>query len=267
MPSLPLFPTRSPVRMPGLSLIVITKNEAPRIARCLSSVPFASQVVVVDSGSTDGTPDIARALGATVVVTPDWPGFGPQKNRALDLATQPWVLSLDADEYLSPQLQADIEAVLHAPQFEVYDFPRLSSYCGQFMRHSGWYPDPVTRLFRRGAARFTEDLIHERLEARAPVGRLQGVLMHESFTSMEDVLAKVNSYSTAGAQKLARAGKRMRLRQAVLKGLWAFFRSYVLRRGFLDGRRGFLLAVSNAEGTYYRCVKLWLMGQAEKTLR
>lgn len=245
----------------GLSLIVITKNESRKIARCLSSVPFAQQIVVVDSGSTDGTREIAESLGAEVIQTPDWPGFGPQKNRALDLAQASWVLSLDADEFLSPQLQAEIEAVLKAPQFDVYEFPRLSSYCGQFMRHSGWYPDHVLRLFRRGQARFSDEVVHERLIAQGRVGRLRSPLMHESFDRIEDVLSKLNSYSSAGAQKLAAAGQTASLRKAVFRGCWAFFRTYILRRGFLDGRRGFLLAVSNAEGTYYRYVKLWLLGQ------
>lgn len=247
--------------MQSLTLIVITKNEEGQIARCLNSVPFANQKVVVDSGSSDRTVEIARGLGAQVVQTSDWPGFGPQKNRALEWARGDWVLSLDADEYLSAPLQEEIRQVLESTDSDAFRFPRRSSYCGQFMRHSGWYPDYVTRLFRRGNARFSEDVVHEQLIVNGRMGTLRHDLMHESFKTLEDVLSKLNAYSSAGAEKMYRSGRRGSLTQAVVRGLWAFFRTYVLRLGFLDGRRGFLLAVSNAEGTYYRYLKLWLMGR------
>lgn len=247
--------------MQSLTLIVITKNEEGQIARCLNSVPFANQKVVVDSGSSDRTVEIAKGLGAQVVQTSDWPGFGPQKNRALEWARGDWVLSLDADEYLSAPLQEEIRQVLESADSDAFRFPRRSSYCGQFMRHSGWYPDYVTRLFRRGKARFSEDVVHEQLIVNGRMATLRHDLMHESFKTLEDVLSKLNAYSSAGAEKMYRSGRRGSLTQAVVRGLWAFFRTYVLRLGLLDGRRGFLLAVSNAEGTYYRYLKLWLMDQ------
>jgi glycosyltransferase involved in cell wall biosynthesis len=249
--------------MQSLTLIVITKNEAANIERCLKSVPFASQIVVVDSGSTDGTVEIASRLGAEVIRTPDWPGFGPQKNRALDRATCDWVLSLDADEYLSEGLQREIYAALSTSRDQAFRFPRSSSYCGRFIKHSGWYPDYVTRLFKLGVARFSDDIVHEQLVVDGSVATLHADLMHESFKAVEDVLSKLNAYSTAGAIKMRNAGRRSSLAQAVLRGCWAFLRTYVFRLGFLDGSRGFLLAVSNAEGTYYRYVKLWLMGQSQ----
>jgi glycosyltransferase involved in cell wall biosynthesis len=219
--------------MNSLTLIVITKNEAGNIERCLASVPFAHQKVVVDSGSSDSTVEIASRVGAEVVQTVDWPGFGPQKN--------------------------EICLVLASSEFKAFRLPRSSSYCGQFMRHSGWAPDYVTRLFRRDCARFSDDVVHEQLIVTGKVGTLRAKLMHESFKTVEDVLYKLNAYSTAGARKMHQAGQRASLSQAVLKGCWAFLRTYVFRLGFLDGRKGFLLAVSNAEGTYYRYVKLWLM--------
>ena len=157
--------------MASLSVTVITHNEAHNIEACLRSVSFADQLVVLDSGSTDDTVQIARSLGAEVSVSPDWPGFGIQKNRALALATSEWVLSLDADERVTPELQVEILACLKSPAFDVYSFPRLSSYCGQYMRHSGWYPDRVTRLFRRTAARFSDDLVHEKVVSQAPEGQ------------------------------------------------------------------------------------------------
>ena len=243
----------------SLSVIVITHNESARLRACLESVAFADEVVVVDNGSTDDTVAIARAMGARVSQTPDWPGFGPQKNRALDLATRDWVLSVDADERVTPGLREQIQAAIGAQQFDAYTVNRRSSYCGQYMAHSGWYPDRLLRLFRRGAGRFSDALVHESLEVKGPVGQLEGELLHESYSSFEAVLDKMNRYSSAGAQALHRKGVKGSLGKALGHGLWAFLRTYVVKRGFLDGRLGLALAVSNAEGTYYRYLKLWLL--------
>jgi len=249
-----------------LSVIIITKNEAAMIARCLRSVAWADEIIVVDSNSSDATADICRAAGAKVHSFNDWPGFGKQKNRALDLATGDWVLSLDADETVTPELRVEIEsAVNNAGDKVAFKIPRLSSYCGRDIRHSGWRPDYVTRLFKRGSARFSDDLVHERLIVDGGTGSLTQDLLHEAFTDLEEVLAKMNRYSTASAQMLQQNGHRSSLATAVLHGAWAFVRTYVLQAGFLDGREGFMLAVSNAEGTYYRYVKLMLLG--EKNIR
>jgi glycosyltransferase involved in cell wall biosynthesis len=248
-----------------LSVIVITRNEEAVIRRCLESVAWADEIVVVDSGSSDRTGEICRALGAKVTERSDWPGFGPQKNRALDLATGDWVLSIDADEWLTPELAAEIRAAVAAPGgHAAFSLPRLSSYCGREIRHSGWWPDDVVRLFRRGAARFSDDLVHERLRVEGAVGRLREPLRHEAFRSLEQVLDKVNAYSSAGAENLRRQGRRGSLAAAILHGLAAFLRTYVVRRGFLDGREGFMLAVSNAEGAYYRYLKLALLDERER---
>lgn len=245
---------------PELSAIVITRNEEARIGACLAALSFAGEIVVVDNASSDRTVDIARAAGARVHHAPDWPGFGPQKNRALALATKPWVLSIDADECVTPELRDEIVAVLRAAAApDAWDLPRRSSYCGQYMAHSGWYPDRVTRLFRRGTARFSDDVVHERLLTQGPVGHLRHHLLHASFDDLSSVLQKLDRYSTAGAQRALEQGKRGSVGRAVAHGLWAFLRTYVLQRGFLDGRMGFVLAVSNAEGTYYRYLKLWLL--------
>lgn len=253
--------------MTTLAVIVITKNEARNIAACLQSVRFADQIVVLDSESTDGTAELAKSMGAELSQSADWPGFGIQKNRALALANCDWVLSIDADERITPELQAEIKALLDKPQFDVYSFPRLSSYCGQYMRHSGWYPDRITRLFKRGSASFSNDLVHEKLVTHRAVGHLKAHLLHESFNDFEAVLDKANRYSTAGAQHLLQQGKKASIRQALGHGLWAFVRTYVFRLGFLDGRMGLLLAISNAEGTYYRYLKVWLMSQPNSKSR
>jgi glycosyltransferase involved in cell wall biosynthesis len=246
---------------PLLSVIVITRNEVARLRRCLESVPFADEIVVVDSGSTDGTQALARELGARVIETADWPGFGLQKNRALAAATGRWVLSLDADEWLEPALAASIRQTIRAEVAtapRIWGMSRLSSFCGQWMRHSGWYPDRVVRLFERGQARFSDDLVHERLLTEGPVGQLQGDLLHESMPRLDMALDKMNRYSSGRARDLRQRGRRGGLGRAIGHGLWAFVRTWVLRRGFLDGRLGFVLAVHNAEASYYRYLKMWL---------
>jgi glycosyltransferase involved in cell wall biosynthesis len=246
--------------MPTLSIIIVAKNEAANIAECVRSARFADEVVVLDSGSTDGTPDLARGEGARVIET-DWPGFGPQKNRAIDAATGEWFFSLDADERITPELADEIRAAIAREGIDGYRVPRSSMYCGRFMKHGGWSPDHVWRLARRGRARFSDDFLHEHLKVAGATGTLRQPIVHYSFRTMESVLEKVNRYSTAGTRDLAARGRKGSLGRAVAHGLWAFLRTYVFRLCFLDGRWGFLLAVSNAEGTYYRYVKLWLLQQ------
>ena len=243
-----------------VSAIVITKNAAHTVRRCLESLAWADEIVVVDSGSTDSTPDICREFGAVVHETADWPGYGPQKNRALALARGEWVLSLDADEWVPPQLRAEIERTLAAPAARAaYAIPRRSSFCGRFMRHSGWWPDYVVRLFRRDAARFSDDAAHERLIVSGDTGKLRQPLMHQAIDDLDQMLAKMNAYSSSTARMLHERGRRASLATALLHGWWAFMRTYFLRLGFLDGREGFMLAVANAEGSYYRYLKLMLL--------
>jgi len=248
-----------------LSVIIITKNEEAGVRRCLESVAWADQVVVLDSGSTDRTVAICHELGAQVHESPDWPGFGAQKNRALASATGDWILSLDADEWVSPELRTAIEHSVAAPGGMVaFMMPRRSSFCGRVMRHSGWWPDYVIRLFRRASARFSDDLVHERLIVDGLVGRLSTPLLHEAVPDLEAMMNKTNSYSTASALMLHGQGRRGSLAMAVLRGLWTFLRTYIFRLGFLDGREGFILAVANAEGSYYRYLKLMLLSERDR---
>ena len=267
-------PSEPSIESPGkvsLSVIVITRNEVHRLADCLASVSFADERIVVDHGSQDGTAELARSLGARVLQTDDWPGFGPQKNRALDLATGRWVLSLDADERVTPELAGSIQRVIRSDRSGGsgthggaigYRLSRLSSFCGQWMRHGDWYPDRVTRLFRRGHGRFTEDRVHERLHIEGPVEQLEGNLLHLTMSDLTDALDKLNRYSAGRALDMQKQGRRGGLASAIGHGLWAFVRSYGLKRGFLDGRLGFVLAVYVAESTYYRYLKLGMLPPA-----
>lgn len=247
--------------MPTLGIAIITKNAAVHLDACLAAVAWADRIVLLDSGSTDNTLEIAARHGAQIHTTPDWPGFGPQKNRCVDLLDTDWILALDADEILSLELGEEIRNTIRQPAADVYALPRLSNYCGRWMYHSGWYPDFVPRLFKRGSARYSDDLVHERLISSAKATPLTQLLLHYSFDDLAQVLAKVNSYSSAGAQQRLQRGERSGLLKAIGKGLWTFIRSYFLKRGFLDGREGFILAVSNAEGAYYRYLKLMYLGE------
>jgi glycosyltransferase involved in cell wall biosynthesis len=248
----------------GLSVVIITKNELRHIAACLESVRFADEIIVLDSGSTDGTVEIARQHGASVHQSEDWPGFGPQKNRVLDLATQPWVLAIDADEQVTAALREEIIQVLQSPEYDAYEISRLSEFCGKPIRHSGWFPDYVLRLFRRGVGRFNDVPVHERFEATAPVGRLKNYFLHFPFENLDMVAAKINRYSTTAAVAMAKKGKRVGLFGVVGHCIWTFFRIYILRRGFLDGRYGFVLAVTAAFGSFLRYAKLMFINRAER---
>lgn len=245
-----------------LSVIVITKNESERIDACLASVDFADEWIVVDAGSNDDTVERARRCGARVVVTTDWPGFGVQKQRALDLATGTWVLSLDADECVTPELAANIRAALGAKPGEAggtpvgYALARLSQMSGRWIRHGDWYPDRVLRLFRRDQGRFSTDRVHERVIVDGPVGRLAGDLHHFTMPTFDAALEKMNRYSSGGAADRVAAGGRGGLAAAIGHAAWAFARSYLVRRGFLDGAAGFIVAVYIAEGTWWRYLKM-----------
>ena len=248
-----------------VSAIIITKNAESTIRRCLESVAWTDEIVVVDSGSTDRTLDICRELGAKLHQTPDWPGHGPQKNRALDRATREWVVALDSDEWLTPELRAEVERAMADPRGKAaFAIPRRSSFCGRSMRHSGWWPDYVVRLFRRDSARFSEDHTHDRLIVNGATGRLRQPIMHEAIVDLEQMIIKMNMYSTSAAQMKLHEGRKASLFTALFHGGWAFFRTYFLRLGFLDGREGLMLAVANAEGSYYRYLKLMLLGERKR---
>lgn len=237
-----------------LSAAIITKNEAHRIERCLQSVAFADQIVVVDCGSTDETVAVAQRLGAEVHVTADWPGFGIQKNRALGNCRYPWVFSIDADEEVSAALRQSVQTIVDSPDEPAangYWINRSSRFCGQTIRFGLWRNDRVLRLFRREGGRFTDDLVHERVVCSEPLGHLSGILLHDSVDSIEDAREKTYRYARAGAIQLRARGKGGAF-SAWTHAIWSFVRGYLLRFGFLDGRNGLILACLTAQGTYWR---------------
>ena len=236
--------------MPRLSLIVITKNEAAKIARCIGSVTGADEIVVVDNRSTDRTAEIARAHGARVIDAPDWPGFGAQKQRALDAATGHWVLSLDADEWIEPPLmQLIASTIARDDALDAYETPRRSRFCGVIVNHCGWSPDYVTRLFRRERGRFSGHIVHEHIVIDGRIGRLPDSIEHDSIDSWTDANEKIIRYSDAAAAQMAKQGKRSSPLKATLRGWSAFLKTYVLRAGFLDGRTGWDVAQYNRRYT------------------
>ncbi len=241
--------------MPTLTVIIVARNERLNIRDCVRSASFADEVIVLDSGSTDSTAELAHEAGARVVVT-DWPGYGPQQNRGIDLARGDWVFSLDADERIDSELAAAIRAAIASEQHSGYDVPRRSLFITRFLRHSGWWPDRTRRLVRRGKGRFSTHEIHANLEIDGSVGHLQPPLIHYSYRDLTSVLDKMNRYSSGSARDLAASGKRGSLTSAIAHGLWAFIRTYIFRLGVLDGAEGFMVAVVNAETSYYKHLKL-----------
>ncbi|MFT0534092.1 glycosyltransferase family 2 protein [Castellaniella hirudinis] len=241
-----------------LSVIIITKNEAAHIGACLDSLAFADEIIVLDSGSTDATGEIVRQRGAGWHQRADWPGFGPQKNRALALATGDWVLSVDADERVTPELAAQIRQAIQNPAAaDAYRMARLSNFCGRWIRHSGWWPDYVVRLFRRQAGRFTEAAVHESVQVRGRTGTLAGHFLHYPYASFEVFIDKINRYSSEAARAAYDRGRRTSVLGPFGHGFWTFFRHYALRRGVLDGWQGLILAGMAGTGSFYRYAKLY----------
>lgn len=242
-----------------LSVIIITLNEQENIRPCLESVKWADEIVVVDGGSEDATVEICHEFGATVIVNRNWKGFGYQKNLALQHANGDWILSLDADERVTDRLRQLIDDTLCNPDAEGYALPRQAYFLGTPMRHGGWWPDYVVRLFRRDSGQFSNAVVHETVQINGRSKKLNEPLIHFSYVSLEQLLEKINRYSSDGALQAKLKQKRGGLSKALFRGVWAFFRAYCLRLGCLDGGAGLIAAISKAEETYYRYLKLSLL--------
>ncbi len=227
---------------PTIGVLIITHNEEENIARCLDSVAFADAVVVVDSESTDRTVEIARSLRASVHIQP-WLGYSEQKQHALGLLATEWVIWLDADEELSPELADEIRRKLSGdPDVDGFLVPRMANYLGRWIRHSGWYPDPKLRIFRRSRGCFDGRLVHEGVVVDGPVGRLTSSLYHYPYRDVAHHREKVERYARLAAEQIRREGRSVSWIDELLRPVIRFVRIFVLRLGFLDGRPGFLAA-------------------------
>lgn len=247
----------------SLSVVMIAKNEAELLSECLQSVAWADEIIVLDSGSTDGSVALAESLGAKVFTHTDWQGFGKQRQKAQSYATQDYVLMIDADERVTPELRHSIEQVLaNADDNVVYSLGRRNMFLGRFMRHSGWYPDRVNRLYANQRYRYNDDLVHESLNTGgAKVVPLQGDLLHLTCRDFFAFQRKQLHYAEQWAIQRHQAGKRCGYLSILTHTLGAFCKTWLLRAGFLDGKQGLLLAVVNAQYTFNKYAALWALGR------
>jgi len=246
----------------SLSVVIITSNEEANLARTLASVTWADEIIVVDSGSTDRTREVAESFHARFFVE-SWKGFAAQKNSALERATGDWVLSLDADEEVEPALADEIRTLLAAnPSVAGFWIPRKNFFLGRWIKRGGFYPDPKLRLFRRGSGAFEERLVHEDARIDGATASLRGHLLHHAYLTLEDYLEHMNRYSSLGAQMAAEKRPRgFSFIDIVVRPKLTFFYSYVLRLGFLDGREGLLLHLYHATYVSWKYAKAWEMSR------
>ncbi len=251
--------------MSKLSLVIITLNEEKCIERCISSVPFASEVIVVDSGSTDRTVQIAESLGAKVYKN-EWKGYGAQKCFAAQLVTGDWVLSLDADEWLSPELQVEIQELIKRCKTGVFAMPRLSYYLAKPIRHGGWFPDWQIRLYSKGVASWDpNESIHESLKTEHMINKTSSVLYHEPFESIKEQVDVNFVYAGLLAEKKFKSGKRIKCPCVIpIKTVFKFFENYIIKRGFMDRFPGFVIAWNSAQSYMIQLYHIYIMTKEER---
>ena len=240
-----------------LSVAIITKNEEENIRSCLQSISFAGQVVLVDSGSTDKTPEIAAEFGCEIY-SEEWRGFGPQKQSAVEKCRLPWILVLDADERVPPQTAEIIKKIVTDPQIPEagFSFPRKNYFQGRWIKHAGWWPDRVIRLFRKESGLITSATVHEAVEVEGVVGALAFPIEHFTESSLAKILQKIDKYSTLGAEEAFKDGKHSSAFSAFMRAFFTFNQDYFLRLGILDGRQGLTLAVTDAVNKFFKYAKL-----------
>jgi glycosyltransferase involved in cell wall biosynthesis len=240
-----------------LSAVIITFNEERKLLPAIESVSFCSEVVVIDSGSTDRTREIAEGAGARVILNAPWPGFSVQRNFAIDAAQHDWILAVDADERISPALRAEIEAErAHGFRFDAYRIPRVAFYLGRWIRATDWYPDTQIRLFHRRRARWGGSLIHESVQAAGPVGRLHADMEHYPYDDVSEHVRKINSYTTLWAQDAYTSARRTNVFAVAFLPAWTFFRNYIVRGGILLGRAGLTISLLNSFYVFLKRAKL-----------
>ena len=251
--------------MPLVSVYIIAYNEAEKVRATIESARWADEIIVVDSHSTDGTADIATSMGARVVQV-EFKGFGNLRNSALAACSHDWIFSLDADERCTPEAATEIRSIVNDPAaLDVYWTPRRNFFMGKWIRHSGWYPNyRQPQLFRKGSMRYDQKPVHEGYELLSdkPMGHMKNAIWQFPFKNMAEVMHKANRYSSLGAEKIRH--KKITMWSALLHAKWAFWKHYLFKLGFLDGWAGFVIALGNFEGTFYRYVKALEMQNAEQ---
>lgn len=247
-------------------MIIICQNEEDRIRRCLESVRWADEIIVVDSGSTDKTAEIVAEYTDKIFFNTDWPGFGSQKRCAENKASNDWVLSIDADEVVSTELGDEIlKAMQTADVQTVYRLNRLTSFCGKFIKHSGWYPDRIVRLYNKQHYHFNDAPVHEAVECTgAKIINLKGHLFHYTFQSLETYMDKRNGYAKAWASSQYEQGRKVGVIELLIHSWFAFIRHYLLKLGFLDGYHGFLIAVIQKQYTFNKYNYLMFMDEEDR---
>jgi len=247
--------------MPKLSVCIICKNEENKIEACLNSVKWADEIIIVDSGSTDNTLRIARKYTDKVFEHIDWSGFGSQKRRAEDYATNDWVLSIDSDEIISEALQKEVlEELVNIKDNEVLVLNRLTHFCGQFVRHSGWHPDPLVRIYNKTQYRFNKNLVHESVSCKGSVKKnLKNKLLHYTFDNLVSYLAKRNGYAEIWAKERFQEGKKASVIKALSSSVFSFIRHYILRLGILDGKVGLLISIIQMQYSFNKYMMLLMM--------
>ncbi|NNM52314.1 MAG: glycosyltransferase family 2 protein [Pseudomonadales bacterium] len=242
--------------MSSLSAVIITLNESRRLPACLASLAFCQEILVVDSGSQDGTQDLAKHLGARVLQQ-DWLGFGAQKQWAVGQANFDWVLCIDADEVVSEALAASIQAAMQQPEVHAYRFARCNRFLGRQLRHGEGYPDWSLRLFNRQFGAWSQDAVHEKVEVQGKVAKLEGDLLHESEETLAHYVAKQNRYTSLQAESLAAQGAKYSAMRMLTSPLFRFFRFYLFRLGFLDGKEGLIHTLIGCQNSFFKYAKLY----------
>jgi glycosyltransferase involved in cell wall biosynthesis len=243
--------------MQKLSVAVIVKNEEQNLSRMLDSIKWADEIVVVDTGSTDNTTIIAEKYACKVLHS-QWLGFGKCKQFAVDNCTNEWILSLDADEVVTPELADKIKQIItHVNSLNGYRIHRISFYLGRMIRHCGWNNDYTLRLFRKSQGQFNQKSVHESVVINGTIGTIKELLLHYTYPTIESHLEKMNLYSNLSSLEMHQKGKRTTLMGAYFRSIWKVFQMYVLKAGFLDGKEGYILCRNSGMGIWWKYSKLW----------
>ncbi len=250
--------------MEKLSVSIITKNEESNIERCLDAVKWADEILVVDSGSTDKTLEICKKYGCNIIET-QWMGFGKTKKFAVDNAKYNWILSVDADEVVSTQLNVKIQSILSNPEYNAYKIKRISYYLGKRIKYCGWQNDLPLRLFNRNYGNFNEKIIHEYVDTKEPIGIINECILHYTYQSVNHHFNRMKNYAVLSAMEKYESNKYSSIIKAVFNAILKFVKMYFIKFGFLDGKHGFLLSLNSSAGIYLKYINLWEMNNTIKT--